>query len=178
MNTIIIGISGVSGAGKSTLAEALQKELGATLIAWDDFDATSTGPNDYVEWYNRGQDYAEWDYPQLKLALQKLKSDTKYTLFDAPLGRFHEQTGKYIDCWVHVSVPLDVSLARRVIRDYKKETLLDDLKEYLQSSRPLFFDDDYKEKADLVIDGTDPLESQVLKVKNQLLLKNSDSSSP
>lgn len=47
----IVGISGISGAGKSTLTSALQKEINATLLAWDNFDEISTGPYDYVDWY-------------------------------------------------------------------------------------------------------------------------------
>lgn len=180
----IIGISGISGAGKSTLASALQKELNATLVAWDDFDDISTGPDDYVDWYNRGEDYTEWDYSQLEVVLKNLKSGantthpamhkplqvTQYIIFDAPLGRFHQQTGKYIDCWIHISVPLDVSLARRVIRDFSsdkktKKDIVDDLKYYLASSRPLFLDEQYKKQADYVSDGLTPLDNQVINVK-------------
>lgn len=168
----IIGISGISGAGKSTLASALEKELNATLIAWDDFDNISTGPDDYVDWYNRGEDYTEWDYSYLENVLQNLKLGNNiihpalrkplqakhYIVFDAPLGRFHQQTGKYIDRWIHISVPLDISLARRIIRDFSsdrktKEDILDDLNHYIASSRPLFLDDQYKEQADYIIDG-------------------------
>lgn len=54
MTPKIIGISGNMGAGKTTLAQALQQDLSSTLLCWDDFDAISTGPSDYVEWYHRG----------------------------------------------------------------------------------------------------------------------------
>lgn len=169
--TKIIGISGVTGAGKTTLARALAKELNATLISWDDFDDISTSPDDYVDWYYRGQNYKEWDYAALAMVLQSLKlnqpvlhpvsqrllTSTQYIIFDAPLGRLHYQTGQYIDFCIHIEVPLDVSLCRRLLRDYKKNNrtkseFLDEIEFYLKKTRPLFFDDKLKEKSDFVLD--------------------------
>lgn len=170
--TKIIGISGVSGAGKSTLSKALATHLQATYISWDDFDDISTGPEDYVDWYNRGQDYSEWNYISLAKALRLLKSEqavlnpanhclldpTEFIIFDAPLGRLHHQSGQYIDIWIHIKVPLDISLSRRLIRDYKntdksKDELLIELEFYLNKARPLFFDDKLNDTADLVLNG-------------------------
>ena len=81
-------------------------------------------------------------------------------IFDAPLGRFHPQTGVFIDTWIHINVPLDISLCRWVLRNYKntdksKEELLNELEFYLNESRPLFDDSEFKDKADLIIDGMD-----------------------
>ncbi len=168
----IIGISGMSGAGKSTLARVLTKTLEATLIGWDEFDDISSGPNDYVDWSNRGKDYAEFHREHHANVLKTLKAGqqilhplfptllnpTKYIIFDAPLGRFHHQTGQFIDTWAHIHLPLDVLLCRRTLRDFKdssrsKEDLLEDLQYYLDYSRPLFMDDAYIHEADLIIDG-------------------------
>lgn len=131
--TKIIGISGVSGAGKTTLSKALATHLRATYIGWDDFDSLSSGPEDYIDWYNRGQDYNEWNYLSLANTLRLLKSQqavlnpsdhclidpTEFIIFDAPLGRLHQQSGQYIDISIHIEVPLDISLSRRILRDYK-----------------------------------------------------------
>lgn len=78
----IIGISGNSGAGKSTLSDSLRKELKATMVAWDDFDDISVGPEDYVDWLKHGASYAKWDYSKLAEVLRLLKSgsDVKHTL--------------------------------------------------------------------------------------------------
>lgn len=70
----VVAISGVTGAGKPTLAKALSASLEATLISWDDFDDISQGPEDYVDWYKRGEDYSEWDYPALAKVLKSLKN--------------------------------------------------------------------------------------------------------
>jgi len=192
----VIGISGKTGAGKTTLTKALAQALQATTVHWDDFDEISEGPEDYVDWYKRGQDYKEWNYKALADVLQSLKSNksithpvlgellapTQYIVFDAPLGRLHEQTGQYIDRCIHLEVPLDVSLSRWLIRDFKstdktKDELLEELEFYLSHSRPLFFDDELKESADLCIDGMLRIDQQVEVILSDLQTQKGPSSS-
>ncbi|MGQ3887913.1 AAA family ATPase [Legionella sp. CNM-1927-20] len=179
--THVIGISGNMGAGKTTLTLALAKSLGASYLLWDDFDEISISPSDYIDWYRRGQDYSEWDYHKLAQTLSCLKysksiihpalnvviKPTAFIVFDAPLGRFHQQTGVYIDTWVHITTPLDISLCRWLLRDYShpaktKDELLNELKFYVEKSRPLFDDSELKENADLVVDGSLPIKQQVI----------------
>lgn len=184
----IVGISGVTGVGKTTLAKALAGDLKATLISWDDFDSISTEPEDYVDWYNRGEDYGEFQREGLETVLKGLKEGknvmhpvfqselfpTRYVIFDAPLGRLHRQTGQYIDTCVHIEVPLDVSLCRRLLRDFghnelkTKEDLLEEIDFYLNHSRALYFDEDLKEDANLVVDGLLSTERQVQGVRGYL----------
>jgi uridine kinase/catechol 2,3-dioxygenase-like lactoylglutathione lyase family enzyme len=183
----IIGISGVSGAGKTVLTHALGQKLQSTVLHWDDFDDVSKSPEDYVDWYKRGQNYKEWDYKALSDVLQTLKSgastrhpvsslpliSTEYIVFDAPLGVKHNQTGQYIDTCIHIDVPLDVSLSRRLIRDFKsnnktKVELVEELEFYLSQSRPLFFDGILKGKAHLIVDGMLPIEQQVEHILSHL----------
>ena len=183
MKVRVIGISGNTAAGKTTLALALKEKLNATYLCWDDFDEISKWPEDYVDWYKRGEHYEEFDYPALANTLEILKKQesvlhptlhyplnpSNIIIFDAPLGPLHQQTGKYIDFCIHVEVPLDILLARRIIRDFRnsdksKEMLIAELEYYLEDSRPLYFDDALKEAADLVIDGLLDTEAQVLKV--------------
>jgi len=187
MKSKIIGISGNMGAGKTTLAEALALGLQATMIGWDEFDDISSGPDDLVDWYKRGQNHNEWNYQALADVLESLKSDQsilhptrkcvlhpkKYIVFDAPLGRLHPQTGQYIDVCIHIEVPLDVSLSRHLIRDFKandktKDELLDELEYYLSHSRPLFFDYALKASADFIIDGMMATDNQVEVIKKYL----------
>src|SRR5690348_6307423 len=180
MVPIIIGISGNMGSGKTTLAKALTKSLTATSLAWDDFDDISTGPDDLIAWYKQGENYQAWDFPALENVLKILKSGnsiihpvfnnklipTQYLIFDAPLGYLHEQTGKYIDLNIHIDCPLDVSLARWLIRDFKetnktKQELIKELEFYLSDSRPLFMDEKLKSNADFIIDGLLSVDQQI-----------------
>jgi uridine kinase len=183
----IIGISANMGAGKTTLTNALAETLNATRLHWDDFDEISTHPIDYVAWYHRGQDYSEWNYEALADTLRSLKNNqivphpvlknllhpTELIVFDAPLGRLHNQTGQYIDFCIHITLPLDVSLCRWVLRNFKsnqktKTELLEELEYYLSHSRPLFFDDDLKSSADFVVDGMLTTEEQIIKISEFL----------
>ncbi len=185
--TKIIAITGVTAAGKTTLAKNLASNIQATIIGWDDFDSISEGPEDYVDWYKRGQNFDEWNYEALAQVLLCLKGDkpiihptldillapTEYIIFDAPLGFLHRQTGQYIDVCVHIELPLDVSLSRRLLRDFKgkvktKDELLEELKFYLLHSRPLYFDDALKLSANLVVDGMLATEAQVNEIKRYL----------
>lgn len=187
MNQIkIIGISGISGAGKSTLTKALASQLDASSLYWDDFDDISQSPNDYVDWFNRGKNYTEFNYSDLAKSLCDLKqgksimhpvtrktiASTEYIVLDAPLGKAHAQTARYIDTFIHIDIPLDIALARRLIRDTSdnhlgKEDIVESLRQYLHRSRPLFEAEGMcliSNTADYIVDGTQNVESQATSV--------------
>lgn len=60
---------------------------------------------------------------------------------------------------IHLSVPLDVSLCRRLLRDFSNQDLakniLEEIEFYLNESRLLYFDEKLKLTADFVINGSD-----------------------
>ena len=187
MTPYLIGISGKTGAGKSTLSQELATALKATTVSWDDFDTLSEEPEYYIDWFNKGADYREFKRQSLADILQALKLNqsimhpvrnkmiypTDYIIFDSPLGRLHQQTGTFIDLCVHLEVPLDVSLSRRLLRDFTapdktKEDLLEEIAFYLSESRPLFFDEDLKQSADVVIDGMLSTKIQVQEIRQRL----------
>lgn len=175
---IIIGISGISGAGKSTLVEKLADALQATFLIWDDFDEISQQPEDYVKWYESSRNYDEWVYDDLANTLKELKKGhkvicpatkrelfpTNYILFDAPLGYCHKATGKYIDFLICLDTPLDIALARRLLRDYRSHSepqkMLEELDNYLTLSRPLYILSPEEKVCDLLIDGSMPVDKQ------------------
>ena len=185
---LIIGISGISGAGKSTLIKRLAKTLQSTPIFWDDYDEISKAPQSYVDWFYSSKDYNDWVYPELVDTLHKIKSGetiicpatrqeltpTKYILFDAPLGYCHQATGKYIDFLICLDTPLDIALARRLIRDYRNDPnpqkMIQELQEYLSKSRPLFILSPEEKTSDLIVDGSLALEEQEKQVLDALSL--------
>lgn len=187
----IIGISGISGAGKSVLTQALGKELGATILFWDEYDEISQAPKDYIKWYNESRDYSEWKYDALANVIKRLKSGkeiacpvtkrqlipTNYIVFDAPLGRKHIETGQYIDYSIFLDTPLDVALARRILRDFRDKAnlniieLFEELNVYLTLSRPLYvMDYEDKERFDYIVDGNQSLNKLVVEILQQVKL--------
>ncbi|MBY0500533.1 MAG: hypothetical protein K2P93_00840 [Alphaproteobacteria bacterium] len=169
----LIGFSGIGGAGKTTLTKYLGAMLNATTVFWDDYDKISSSPDDYIKWYEESQDYSVWIYKDLAKTLKSLKEGRKlkcpatqqelkptpFIIVDAPLGRKHIETSQYIDLCIHIDIPLDIALARRLLRDFKnektsKEELLQDVDFYLNYSRKLFASESVKTYADIVIDGT------------------------
>lgn len=182
----IIGIGGVSGAGKTAVTIALSERLNNALaIFWDDYDMLTKAPGDYVAWYKNGKNYVEWDARDLADTLKKLKRNETFTcpaikkmlkptpiiVFDAPLGYKHEQTGKYIDCFVFLDTPPDVALARRILRDCcnsetsaekKFERIKANLEHYLNLSRDVYLDAYHlKDVCDLSVDGTKSIDEVV-----------------
>jgi uridine kinase len=185
----IIGISGIGGAGKSVLTNALSKALNATIIFWDDFDEISKDPADLIKWYNSTQDYSEWKYDSLAEVLKELKAGrkvicpatkkelipTQYIVFDAPLGRRHSATGQYIDYSIFLNTPLDVALARRVLRDFRDKSnlnitkIFEELDFYLTSSRPLYeMNYEKMELSDYIADGNQPIDKLVTSIVKQI----------
>jgi uridine kinase len=183
----IIGLCGCSGSGKTTLVNQLGSTLDGTTLFWDDFDDISQAPDDYLAWYESGQDYSAWHYDDLAQVLQSLKQGheiicpatkvnlkpTSYIIVDAPLGRKHHNTGQHLDLVVFIDTPLDISLARRLIRDYRshdksKKLLLEELELYLNHTRKLFLMDGVKKSADFVVNGALSLEDQTKAILDQL----------
>lgn len=182
----VVGISGIAGAGKSTLIKQLCATLNTTALFWDDFDEISKAPKDYVKWYKTSRDYNDWVYDDLAATLESLKAGkvtacpatkkilqpTQYILFDAPLGYCHKATGKYIDLLVCLDTPLDIALARRILRDYRSfhnpEKVFEDLELYLLQSRPLFVLTPEERICDLTLDGALSVDEQCRKVLTAL----------
>lgn len=187
----IIAISGMSGAGKSTLAKSLATQYSSSYLGWDDFDSISKHPSDYLEWFQSGKDYTQWDYPELAATLcrlhkgetvnhpvidQQLKP-TALVFFDAPLGRLHPQTATWIDLVCHISLARDIMLCRRLVRNIEAnedaselEDVLDELRFYAREGHLLFDDTSLVETSDIVLDGLLPVANQ-LEIIDQLLRK-------
>lgn len=174
--SIIIGVSGCSGSGKTTFVQYISSKHECLVLDWDDFDKVSRSPKSYLEWFERGHDASEFDYSLLADLLKQLKHNqaiqhpitkktfepTPYILVCLPLGKTHIQTAQYVDLFIHLDVPLDISLARRTYRDLvdmdiDKNTVANDLKLYLEGFRPLFTMKEVKELSDLVLDGSKSL---------------------
>jgi uridine kinase len=185
MNSKIVGLSSYTGGGKTTLALHLASLLDATLLIWDDYDEAGfvTHPKAWRSWLAEGGNNNAWSASRLAEDLAKLKRGdpilsvkdgssllpTPYIVLEAPLGYEHLETGKSIDLMVFIDTPLDVAMARRILRDYfGKNSMLSeegakalkaDVESYLEFSRAAYLNMDktVKRSADMIVDGTLPV---------------------
>ncbi|MXZ12241.1 MAG: AAA family ATPase [Gemmatimonadetes bacterium] len=175
----IISINSVSGGGKTALATALHRSLPqSALFCFDDFDDSNVYPEDFYEWSRRGTDITEFDCPGMRNAVDEeiQRRKAKQIILDYPFGRRHPRFADIIDLAVFIDTPLDVALARRILRDYSVgnqkvlaevlENLRSELTHYLAKARHPYLDT-YKDKevSDLILDGyrcLDDLKSEVL----------------
>ena len=146
----VIAISGNTGSGKTTLVCKVAALLGdAVTLNIDDYEATSRAPADLSAWLAEGADFNRWEIPQLLADLSALKSGTSITLpngkgvlsptpfivLEEPFGREHAQLATLLDFVACVDVALDVSLARKMLRDIEMffdVRSMEDIKRYLQ----------------------------------------------
>ena len=162
-SAVIIGISAVTGGGKTAVTLRLTEVIGdAVAVHFDDYDDTNVHPNDIQGWFAAGADYDAYETPVFTGHLQALKAGSsvrypiggailgpaRYVVADAPLGRAHSDLGRFIDLMVFIDTPLDVALARRVLREIDREGdrtpneaieyVQGELSGYLAHSRPIY----------------------------------------
>ena len=129
----IIAVSGNTGAGKSTLVKEIARRLdNATTLFFDAYQATTKYPPDMMERLSRGKgiDLSEVKSPDFDRDIAALKLGEKvvdpwgrellpseYIIVEEPFGRCRGGAGNLLDFVVHIHIPKDVSLARRILRD-------------------------------------------------------------
>ena len=177
----VIGISAVGGGGKTAVTRRLVDILGdAVALHFDDYDDSNVHPEDLHRWFRDGADYDAYETPIFTCHLQALKAGrstchpiggsvvgpASYVVADAPLGRAHSDSGRFIDLMVFVDTPLDIAMARRALRDLGRETewtadealqrVKSELSGYEAGARPIYehFQQRIRAGSDLIVDGT------------------------
>ena len=170
----IISVAAGSGGGKTTVVTALKERLAnSAVIYWDDYGDEVDPARDINEWAADGFDCNEWNTKPVAADIERLLNEPyDYIILDYPFGYLNECVGKYIDMTVFVDTPLDVALARRIIRDYTSRLQESDfgladveelsfagldkeLRWYLTRSRPTYakMSEMHKPVSDFVVDG-------------------------
>lgn len=170
MKKYIISISGISGSGKTTIATALKERLvNAEIISFDNITGDWLG-RDYCEWSESGADCNEANLSSITDEINRLlKEPLDYIIVDYPFGKAHREVGSYLNYSVWIDIPLDISLARRILRDFtrrseKRRPLTGNISAevssyidfYLARHRNTYFKhiETIKPSVDLIVDGT------------------------
>lgn len=155
----ILSISSISGGGKTTITKGLCGKLkNSKALYFDEYEFLKE-PKDICKWVEEGSNPNEWELSLLVEDIRKIKEeDVDYIILDYPFAKQEYPLKEFINKAIFIETPLDIALARRIIRDYSSDNskeIIDDLKFYLEKSRICF--EGYKETAkysDLIIDGS------------------------
>ncbi len=168
----VISISGLYGSGKTAVTNALRAQLvNAAVISFDDYGDSVYLNRDINDW-SEDSNGDEWHTEPVAADVERLlNKQLDYIVLDYPFGYGNRLVGQYINLAVYIDVPLDVALARRIIRDYTsrdKNTNVADVEEvslagldkelrfYLSRSRSTYarMPEMQKPTSDLIVDGT------------------------
>lgn len=171
----IIAIAAVSAGGKTTIVNELKKQIANTKsLHFDDYSFEGE-VEDFYEWTKQGADYSVWDLNPLVDDVINIKnSDCEYLLLDYPFAYCHKALREYIDCAIFIDTPLDIAMARRVLRDMKKATgdeIRKEMEMYLKYERIAYIQmlKDILPSSDYVIDGTKELAEKTDEIKKIIL---------
>ena len=171
----VIAISAVSGGGKTTVTKCLAEQLpNSRALHFDDFDLR--GPEDFAKWLDEGGDPHAWDLTPLVDAFSTLCAESpEYVVLDYPFLYRHGQMRGFINLAVFVDTPLDIAMARRIIRDFEGRVIEDviaEIQHYLSRARPAFVDmlTTVKPASDLIVDGTLPLWDIVKSIRERIAI--------
>ena len=186
----VVGITAVGGGGKTAAARRLAGVLGdAVAIHFDDYDETNVHPADLQRWFADGADYDAYQTPLFTRHLQTLKAGhsifypiggtivgpASYVVADAPLGRAQSDSGRLIDLLVFIDTPLDVAMARRILRDIELadeplQHVIAELAGYEARARPIYehFQERMRADSDLIIEGTLGIDVVVERMRSEV----------
>ena len=160
--TKIISISGVTSGGKTTTVNELLNRLpNSRALFFDDRDyAAISGITDLGEWERNGWDMSEWNLQDLVDDIEQLLQENHdYIILDYPFGYMQNEISVFISLAVFIDTPLDIAMARRMLRDFCNSStidIMDDMEWYLEEGRELFISSNeiQSQDADLIVDGS------------------------
>jgi len=167
----VIAIAAVTAGGKTTIVNEIKKQLPKVKsLHFDDYSFEGE-VDDFYTWAMEGADYNVWNLSPLvkDICEIKEKSECEYLLLDYPFAYCHDEVKEYIDCAIFIDTPLDIAMARRVLRDLQDATgeeIRQDMEMYLKYARIAYVQmlKDILPSSDYVIDGTKELEEKVQEV--------------
>ena len=164
----VIAIAAVTAGGKTTIVNEVKKQLpNVKSLHFDDY--TFEGEvDDFYTWTVHGADYDVWKLNPLIKDICEIRKDQNcdFLLLDYPFAYCHKELREYIDCAIFIDTPLDIAMARRVLRDMKEATgeeIRQDMEFYIKYGRAAYVQmlKDVLPSSDYIIDGTKELEENV-----------------
>ena len=154
----------VTAGGKTTIVNELKKQIPNTKSLHFDEYSFEGEVDDFYTWTKQGADYNVWNLkPLIKDILEiKKNSDCEYLLLDYPFAYCHKELSQYIDCAIFIDTPLDIAMARRILRDMGNATgdeIRQSMELYLKYARIAYIQmiKDVLPSSDYIIDGTKEL---------------------
>jgi uridine kinase len=170
----VIAIAGVSGGGKTIIANRLSDRLpNSSVLFFDNYDFE--GPNDMIGWVDRGSIYEEWNLSPLIIDLEGLLQDNfDYIVLDYPFSYNHSQLRSYIDFTVFIDTPLDIAMARRILRDFHNsstEIIMKEMDNYLLQGRRGYLEmlKTIKPNSELIVDGSQAVATLVEEIYHKTI---------
>lgn len=171
----VVAVAAVTAGGKTTVVNELKHSFPNTrTLHFDDYSFEGE-VNDYYQWVLNGADYCVWNLEPLEKDLLKIERSGECDLLvlDYPFSYCHPLIKPYIDLSIFIDTPLDIVLARRVLRDLGHSTgqeICSDLKCYLEYARVAYLQmlKDIKPSSDYVVDGALPLNEIVESIADQI----------
>lgn len=164
----VFAIAAVTAGGKTTSVKEMIRWLPNVQSLHFDAYRFEGEVDDFYQWVQDGADYNVWNLTPLEKDIIKIKEEGKceYLILDYPFAYCNAQIEKYIDVAVFIDTPLDIALARRILRDMGNasgEKIRSDLRGYLEYGRVAYVQmlKDILPSSDHVIDGTKSVEAIV-----------------
>lgn len=184
--SVVIGICGYSGGGKSAVANLLAEVLkDALVISYDDYHESNVEPP--VEDWGKITTFNDFKTPLINEHIELLLNGKsinyplsnkeiipkKIIILDNALGKRHVDHGQFLDIVIFIDTPLDVAMARRLLRDFTQEKLnysdafQNELSSYLNGGREAYLNmNKLKTGADLIVDGMKDLGAIVQEIRD------------
>ena len=182
----VVAIAGTSGAGKTSVTRRVTELLGdAVSFYFDDYAGSLVCPTDLRLWVERGTDPSEWVNPEFASDLRLLRdgksvvrpdrepiTPARFVVVEEPFGKARPSVTPLVDLGVFLDLPLEVALARRLLRQLSTQTCRSDpsaclesvdgfLRQYLNTGlRDAYaaINQHASDGADLILDATWPVE--------------------
>ncbi len=168
---VVIAVSGVTASRKTTIINELKKKMkSAKSLHFDDYKFDGD-VDDFHKWVIDGADYNIWNLDPLKNDIMKYVNDNEvqYILLDYPFAYKNDLIKPFIDCAIFIDTPLDIAMARRVLRDMSNSTgddIREDMRLYLKYARIAYEEmlNTILPISDYVIDGSIQLDEIVKQI--------------